>query len=118
MRLLTDENISPVIVAALEAAGHDVLAVAKEMPSAPDPAIMERAIVEQRILITEDKDFGELAFKHGHRPVGIIRLVLPGYWPSQKAERLCEVLVAPANIIDHAAVVEPDRVRSRAIPKP
>ena len=88
------------------------------MPSAPDPAIMERAIAEQRVLITEDKDFGELAFKFGYRPAGIIRLVLPGYWPSQKAERLCEVLFTQASIIDHATVVEPDRIRSRAIPTP
>lgn len=119
MKLLTDENISPIIVAALKAAGHDVIAVTEAMPGATDETIMRRAIAEQRILVTEDKDFGELAFKHGHRPHGIVRLTLPGFWPSQKAARICGVLELDASkIINRAAVVEPDRIRSRPFPKP
>ena len=105
------------IAAALEAAGYDVLIVPVAMPGAPDEAIMDRAIAEQRVLVTEDKDFGELAFKHGHRPPSLIRLVLPGFWPRQKADRLCEVVRTSGNkILGHAVVVEPDRVRSRQFP--
>ena len=118
MRLLTDENISPVIVAALEAAGHDVLAVTIEMPAAQDEAVVERAVAEARILVTEDKDFGELAFKHGHRPPGVARLALPGFDPSQKAARRCEALSRDVEkIVGRAAVIEPRRIRSRSLPK-
>ena len=119
MRILTGENISPVIVVALEAAGHDVLAVTTAMPAAPDDAVMERAVAEGRVLVTEDKDFGELAFRRGHRPPAVIRLALPGFQPSQKAARLCEVLADDGKeIAGQAVVIEPDRIRSRKLPKP
>jgi predicted nuclease of predicted toxin-antitoxin system len=118
VRFLADENISPVIVQALRDAGHDAVSVTVIMPSAPDEEVMRTAIAERRVLLTEDKDFGELAFKHGHRPIGIIRLVLPGLWPSQKAQRLVDV-VADKNddLLGHATVIETRRVRTRAIPK-
>lgn len=87
------------------------------MPSASDEEIVTRAIAEQRILVTEDKDFGELAFKHGHHPIGIIRLVLPGLWPSQKAQRLVEIVTDQSDkLIGLATVVETNRTRSRRIP--
>lgn len=118
MLILTDENISPVIVTALEAAGHDILAAATAMSGASDKAIVERANADGRILVTEDKDFGELAFKHEHRPLAIIRLALPGARMSQKAARLCEVLDRRSDeILGHAVVIEPGRVRSRAFTK-
>lgn len=117
MRLLTDENISPVIAAALQSAGHDVLAVIVAMPAAPDDDVMALAIAEDRVLVTEDKDFGELVFRHGRRPPGVIRLGLPGYWPAEKGARLCEVLASEGDtIIGQVVVVEPDRIRSRALP--
>lgn len=78
MRFFADENISPIVVGALRAAGHDALSATIVMPGAPDEDVMERAFAEARILVTEDKDFGELAFKHRRRSVGVIRLVLPG----------------------------------------
>lgn len=115
MPILTDENISPAIVTALEAAGHDVVAVTTAMCGAGDRAVVDRANAEGRILVTEDKDFGELAFKHEHRPAAIIRLALPGASVSLKAVRLCEVIEAMSDqILGHAVVIEPVRVRSRA----
>lgn len=116
MRFLADENISPTIATALEALGHDVVAVGVAMPSAVDEAIIERAIAEDRILVTEDKDFGELAFKHKVRPPGIIRLALPSLSPSEKATRFRTVLEQPGvKVAGHALVIEPRRVRARPI---
>lgn len=117
MRLLTDENLSPVIAAALEAAGHDVLTVIDATPAAHDEDVVKLAIVEGRVLVTEDKDFGELAFRDGHQLPGVIRLVLPGYRPAEKADRLREVLAGEGDaIIGRAVVIEPNRIRSRALP--
>ncbi len=117
MRLLTDENLSPVIAAALEATGYDVLTVTATIPGAPDDEVMALAIKDTRVIVTEDKDFGELAFRDGSRPPGVIRLVLPGYWPAEKAERLCEVLASEGEaVIGQAVVIEPARIRSRALP--
>jgi predicted nuclease of predicted toxin-antitoxin system len=119
LRILTDENISPAIVAELRAAGHDVLAVAVEMPAAPDEAVIDRAVAEGRVLVTEDKDFGELAFKHDRRPTSVIRLALAGYQPPQKAKRLRDVLEEEGKKINgRMVVVERARIRSRVFPKP
>ena len=117
MRILIDENLSPVIAAALQAAGHDVLMVIAAMPAAPDDDVVKLAIADARVLVTEDKDFGELAFRDGHRLPGVIRLVLPGCRPAEKAVRLCEVLASEGgSVLGHALVVETDRIRSRALP--
>ncbi len=108
MRILTDENISPVIVAALEAAGHDVVAVATMMPGASDEAVIARAASDGRVLVTEDKDFGELAFKHDYRSAEIVGLALPGRRTAQKAAHLREVLSNnEGRILGRAVVIEP-----------
>jgi predicted nuclease of predicted toxin-antitoxin system len=118
VRFLADENVSPVIVQALRDAGHDAESVTVTMPSAPDEDVLRHAIAERRMLVTEDKDFGELAFKHGLHPTAIIRLVLPGLWPSEKAQRLIEVIVTKGqSLVGHATVVEANRTRSRRMDK-
>ncbi len=65
MRLLANENFPGPAVHALRAAGHDVLWARTEMAGQDDPAILLRAQQEQRILLTFDKDFGDLAFRSG-----------------------------------------------------
>jgi hypothetical protein len=94
VRLLLDENVSPVIVAALTAAGHDVRAVATACPGATDVQLVALARAEDRIIVSEDKDFANLVFRNGWWSPGLIRLALPGYWPAEKAARLLEVLAA------------------------
>ncbi|MDE2683755.1 MAG: DUF5615 family PIN-like protein [Chloroflexota bacterium] len=65
MRLVIDENMSPVIATLLRNYGHDVIAVAEESPRLPDPAVMEWAVREDRILVTSDNDFGALIYHQG-----------------------------------------------------
>ena len=65
MRFLVDESTGAAVVAYLRRVGHNVVAVAEAMPQADDPDILARAAGEDRILITNDKDFGELAFRFG-----------------------------------------------------
>ena len=74
MRLLLDANISARIVAPLKALGHDVISQLQENPNASDEAILRRAHAEQFTVITYDKDFGELVFKHEAGHCGIILL--------------------------------------------
>ena len=63
MRLLANENFPGAAVAALRNAGHDVLWVRTESPGATDRAVLHAAQSQERILLTFDKDFGELAFR-------------------------------------------------------
>ncbi len=62
MRLLADESLDFGIVRALRAANHDVLAVSEISPRAEDIDVMNLAVHESRILLTEDKDFGQLVY--------------------------------------------------------
>ncbi len=61
MRFLANENFPGAAVAALKAAGHDVAWVRSVAPGLADPEVLAWAAREQRILLTFDKDFGELA---------------------------------------------------------
>jgi predicted nuclease of predicted toxin-antitoxin system len=114
VRLLLDENVSPIIGDALQVAGHDVLMAATACPGAPDEEAVALAVAQGRVLITEDKDFGNLAFQQGLHPVGVIRLALPRLLTADKAARLVKVLEGAGKHVHGAIlVVEPARVRSR-----
>lgn len=62
MKLLADENLDLTVVARLREAGHQVIAVAEMEPGISDDVVLDRANAEAAMLLTEDKDFGELAF--------------------------------------------------------
>ncbi len=62
MRFLADESCDFAVVRALRAAGHDVLAIAELTPRAEDDAVTDLAVREERLLLTEDKDFGRLVY--------------------------------------------------------
>lgn len=61
MRFLADESCDYRVVQALRASGHDVAAIVEQDRGAPDQHVFARARREERILLTEDKDFGQLA---------------------------------------------------------
>lgn len=75
MRLLANENFPRSAVEALREAGHDIHWVRLEMPGATDVDVLACAQKEKRILLTFDKDFGELAFQAGlNSSIGIFAL--------------------------------------------
>jgi predicted nuclease of predicted toxin-antitoxin system len=74
MKFLADENVEAPIVAGLRGAGHDVLYIIEVGGSPSDDKVIDLAYREQRILITNDKGFGEKVF-HNKQPVtGVILL--------------------------------------------
>ena len=86
-------------------------------PGAPDEDVVALAVAEGRVLVTEDKDFGELAFQQGLRPPGLVRLALPRQLPAQKAARIVEALESDGAQAQGAVLtVEPGRVRRRPLP--
>ena len=60
MKFLADESCAGPVIRALRDAGHDVAAIAEVAQGAADEVVMDLALRERRILITEDSDFGEL----------------------------------------------------------
>jgi len=60
MRLLADESCDFTVVVGVRVAGHDVVSIAERMPGVEDEKVIELAASERRLLLTEDKDFGQL----------------------------------------------------------
>lgn len=67
MRFLADENVSRLVIERLRDDGHDVISVAEMKPGAPDDDILNTADADGRILITEDRDFGEMVIRQRSR---------------------------------------------------
>nr|VFK26132.1 MAG: hypothetical protein BECKLPF1236A_GA0070988_105121 [Candidatus Kentron sp. LPFa]VFK36179.1 MAG: hypothetical protein BECKLPF1236C_GA0070990_105071 [Candidatus Kentron sp. LPFa] len=63
MKFLANENIPLASVHALREAGHDVLSMTEESPGTSDEMVMRRAYMENRIIVTFDRDYGELIFR-------------------------------------------------------
>ena len=72
MNFLADESCAGPVVRTLREAGHDVVALAEVARGATDEQVLELALNEKRILITEDRDFGELVYARGRSSAGVI----------------------------------------------
>jgi predicted nuclease of predicted toxin-antitoxin system len=94
MQFLADECCHALIVTALRAAGHDVVHIQETQPGVSDDVVIAAAAADQRILITEDKDFGELVFRQRVTVPGLILLRLTTADPQRKAERLLTAITA------------------------
>lgn len=92
MNFLLDESVDRAIADRLRSEGHDIVAIAELSPSITDEVVLRRALELRAILITADKDFGELVFRLGRMHAGIILLRLPGLPDAAKALRLSDVL--------------------------
>lgn len=75
---IADENIDAPIIARLRADGLDILSVGELDPGIDDDRVLEIANQQSRILITSDRDFGELVFRLGRSAAGILLLRLAG----------------------------------------
>ncbi len=113
MKLLLDSCVWGGTRAGLAAAGHDVV-WAGDWPKDPgDDEIMARAATEGRVLVTLDKDFGELAIVRGRVHCGIVRLV--NISAKQQAAVCLEVIARHAAELEAGAIAtaEPGRLRIR-----
>ena len=77
MRFLADESCDFAVVYALRKAEHNVLAVAEITPRAADSDVIRLARKQRRILLTEDKDFGQLVYASGQKALGVVFLRFP-----------------------------------------
>src|SRR5437763_2465151 len=116
MRWLCDECVDAVIVTYLRHAGNDVVFVVESAPGADDDEIVHLADRDNRLLLTEDKDFGELAFRWKRRLPGLILLRIEPKKRSMKWPRL-EAAVAAfgGELLGRFTVVEETRFRSRPL---
>jgi hypothetical protein len=116
MRFLADENFPAATVRALQEAGHDVAWVMTTAPGISDPQVLAWTAREGRILLTFDKDFGELA-KNAGLPAacGVLLFRIPMPRPGDVGRRLAELVATRDDWAGHFSVVERGRVRMRLL---
>jgi predicted nuclease of predicted toxin-antitoxin system len=118
MRILANENVPGDAVAALRARGHDVLWARTDMPASADAAVLSRAQTESRLVVTFDKDFGELAFR-ARLPASTGVLLFRTAMPSSTAVAALVVAAVEsrADWAGHFAVIDDDRIRMTPLPE-
>jgi predicted nuclease of predicted toxin-antitoxin system len=117
MRLLVNENVSATVIQALRQRGHDVLSAKESMRGESDSAVLLRARQEGRLVVTHDKDFGELAFRNClPAECGILLFRLGGADPDSDNRRMLEVIQGRQDWAGHFAVVTDDQIRIRLLP--
>ncbi len=117
MNILADANIEAMVVRWLRSLGHDVLWASDLPPSTPDTELVEIANIEGRILVTYDRDFGEIVFYRKQITHGIVLLRSDA---SLQADRLAMLQRHWASIEEqvtgHFVVVADRSIRIRPLP--
>src|SRR5215212_4116562 len=117
MRILANENFPGPLIRELRRIGHDVMAVKELMRGATDREVLERSHQEERLVVTFDKDFGELAFRFGlPAGSGIILFRLSGSSPESDNARALAAFARGIDWVGNFSVVTNDRIRVRPLP--
>lgn len=118
-RILANENFPLASVNVLRRAGHDVLSVTETSPGSSDSSILELAFSQQRILVTFDRDYGELVYlRNLPCPSAIILLRFDPATPEDAGEMVSALLSTETReIIGHYVVLGREYLRRRPLPR-
>jgi predicted nuclease of predicted toxin-antitoxin system len=117
LRILANENIPGDAVALLRQSGHDVAWIRTDSPGASDNANLARAVAEQRLLLTFDKDFGELVFHRGQEAsCGIVLFRISTSSSSAAAEMIVSILDSRDDWPGQFSVIDDRRIRITPLP--
>jgi predicted nuclease of predicted toxin-antitoxin system len=118
MRFLADESVSRIVIERLRDAGHDVTAIAETKSGAPDKDVLDAANAEDRVLITEDRDFGEMVIRQRLGVRGMILLELDRLSSMAEADTVVAAVFMHADKVSgNLLVIEPGRIRVRPLPR-
>lgn len=114
LAFIADENVDAAIVARLRADGLDVAAVSEMDPGIDDDRVLAIANEQTRILITSDRDFGELVFRLGQATAGILLLRLAGLSAGQRTDLISSAIAEHgAELAGAFSVIAPGVMRIR-----
>jgi len=119
MKCLADMGISPKTVAFLQDLGHDAVHLHDEgLGQLSDPAILEKARREGRVLITHDLDFGELVAASGAKLPSVVLFRLRNMRPKQVNGYIEKVLAQHQNVLEQGAIISvtEGQIRVRLLP--
>jgi len=112
LRFLADESCDFAVVRALREAGYDVVAVSEFVQRSDDREVLTQASREERILLTEDKDFGWLVFVSHTESAGVILMRFPGYARQPLPQAVMRLVQEQGEQIRGAfVVIQPDHIR-------
>jgi|SRR3984893_290613 predicted nuclease of predicted toxin-antitoxin system len=118
MRFLADESCDFRVVRALRAAGHDVVAVPEVATGTEDSAVIEMAVHEARIFVTEDRDFGQLVYAAAKPTRGVILLRFPSNARANLPAIVVELVAEHGEkLAERFVVLQPGRIRFGVVPK-
>jgi predicted nuclease of predicted toxin-antitoxin system len=116
MLFLDNENFPGDAVTALKSAGHDIVWVRTAAPGSKDEDILAWAVRESRVVLTFDKDFGELAWRAGlPASSGVVLFRLPMPPAAGVGAVLAARIVERTDWAGHFSVIEPGRIRMRPL---
>ena len=112
VRLVADESSDFSVVVGLRRVGHDIVAIAETMSGADDDEVIALANSDERLLITEDKDFGRLVYAAARAHSGVILIRYPAAARSSLTDDVVKLLAERGTALyDCFAVLEPGRAR-------
>ncbi len=117
MNFLANENIPLDSIYVLRRAGHHVESISEYRPGMKDVDVLKRAVKYKSIILTFDRDYGELIFKYPKLiPTGLVFFRFDPATPEEPAMILLNVVKQKGiNLSNHFTVIEEDRVRQRAL---
>lgn len=115
---LADESVDFRIIDYLKNQGFSIETILNLSPSLPDEKVLSTANEMGAILLTEDKDFGQLTYRLKKKNHGIILIRLGGVSIDQKNIMIHSVLNSNNDLANNFTVISKDNIRMRKIPKP
>jgi predicted nuclease of predicted toxin-antitoxin system len=117
VQFLANENFSLDVVEALRNEGHDVAWIRTDAPGSKDADILHRAVTENRVLLTFDKDFGDLAFQFGlPATCGIVLFRVQATSSAALATVVVAAIRSRSDWAGNFSVVDPSRIRVKPLP--
>lgn len=114
MIFVADESVDQQIVIELRKSGHQVTFVAEMEPGISDKAVLELANKQNAVLITADKDFGEIVFRQRQIITGVILIRLAGLSQESKSLVVSRMIEKHLKQLEGSfTVVSPTRIRMR-----
>jgi len=119
MQFLANENVPLASIRRLRAAGHDVASIIEDSPGAKDEAVLSQSCAERRIILTFDRDYGELIYRRRLRtPAGVAYFRFAPTTPEEPAERFIELLkVGHITLEGQFTVIGRGWIRQRPLPR-
>jgi predicted nuclease of predicted toxin-antitoxin system len=118
MRFLANENFPLTSVNRLRQAGYDIASITEDSPGIADSEVLARAANEERIILTFDRDYGELIYRLGMpSPMGVVYFRYQPLTPEESAEYLLRLLSVEGLFLQRRfTVLTRTQVRQRPLP--